>query len=31
LKFPASSLFVFYATINKSAFRQIVEASPNPL
>jgi hypothetical protein len=28
-KFPASSLFVFCAAINKSDFRQIAEASPN--
>src|SRR5271154_1632855 len=28
-KFPASSLFVFCAAINKSDFRQIAEVSPN--
>jgi hypothetical protein len=28
-KFPASSLFLFCATTNKSDFRQIAETSPN--
>src|SRR5256885_7495992 len=30
-QFHASSLFVFCAATNKSDFRQIAEASPNPL